>query len=141
MVQVQIPGKPVAQGRARAYVMGGKARLVDPEKSRDWKSYASGLMQDAMGDRAPLTGPVFLIVAAVWECPKGEAKKRALTERWRPKLPDLDNVIKCCQDAANGVLFVDDKQIVKVEAVKVQAKRGSPPMVVVTVSELEEEYK
>lgn len=42
---------------------------------------------------------------------------------WRPKRPDLDNLAKLVKDALNGVLWVDDAQIVKLDASKIYSKK------------------
>ena len=135
MITHEIPGKPVAQERGRIVRIGNRSTIKDPPKS--WKGYASLLMQQAMGRNKPLAGAVELIVIAMWACPKSQERKRSPREAcWRPKLPDLDNVIKCVQDAANGVMFIDDAQVCRIIATKRQAAQGEPPKVVVSVKEL-----
>tara|TARA_Y100001963_G_C6725144_1_gene421070 strand:+ start:857 stop:1303 length:447 start_codon:yes stop_codon:yes gene_type:complete len=42
---------------------------------------------------------------------------------WRAKRPDLDNLTKLVKDALNGVLWVDDSQIVKLDASKIYSKK------------------
>ena len=41
-----------------------------------------------------------------------------------PKKPDIDNLVKFVLDAANGVLFKDDSQVVRVLATKMYDDRG-----------------
>jgi hypothetical protein len=38
-IRFTIYGQPVAQGRARAVIVAGHARYLDPAKSRDYKQY------------------------------------------------------------------------------------------------------
>tara|TARA_R110002051_G_scaffold58024_1_gene107046 strand:+ start:12856 stop:13311 length:456 start_codon:yes stop_codon:yes gene_type:complete len=42
---------------------------------------------------------------------------------WRPKKPDLDNLTKLVKDACNGVLWVDDAQVVRLDASKIYSSR------------------
>jgi Holliday junction resolvase RusA-like endonuclease len=36
----------------------------------------------------------------------------------RPKKMDIDNVCKCVLDAMNGIVYVDDRQVVSLHATK-----------------------
>ena len=67
---------------------------------------------------SPLTGPValrlcvYLAVPSSWPAWKRQA---ALRGHVRPTgKPDLDNILKAAKDAMNGVLWVDDAQVVLV---------------------------
>lgn len=47
--------------------------------------------------------------------------------------PDIDNLVKFYLDAATGILYDDDKQIVKLDAVKLYAREGRTE---ITIEEL-----
>ena len=71
----------------------------------------------AMRGAAPLAGPVsvkigiFLAIPASWSKKK---KEMALVGEVLPtKKPDADNVTKACFDGMNGIVFIDDSQIVE----------------------------
>lgn len=137
-----IPGEPVAQGRPRAVRFGNSARLYDPGKSRSWKGAAQVHMQQAL-ERAKLApgcfvGPVELRVVAVWPCPKGRERKTQPAPRmWKASRPDADNVGKCLMDAANGLLWADDAQVVRLIVEKHVAAQGESPRVEVEVKRAE----
>jgi len=57
---------------------------------------------------------------------------------WHDARPDLDNLIKFVLDVCIGVLYEDDKQIVKITAEKVYARDGET-MFILTQLPLKEE--
>ncbi len=136
MITIRIPGEPVAQGRGRVAVIAGHARVYDPAKSRSWKGAAAVHMLEAMAGWPPLTGPVALGVQAVFSMPKSRwQRSRIRPAEWHCKRPDLDNVIKAVKDAAKGVLWLDDSQVVTISASKITGEQGQAPGLVITVTE------
>lgn len=113
-IRVVIPGDPVAQGRGRAIPTARGIRVKDPEKARAWKRSAAIYMRLAMRSRQPLDGPLRCEVLFVFM----RAKPRRL-RLWKSTKPDLDNLCKAAWDAANGVLWHDDGQVVEAHARKV----------------------
>lgn len=132
-VRIVIPGTPIAQGRGIAVRRGEHVRVVDPKRSRDWKAYAATYMQAAMceAEIEPMVGPVELRVTAWWAL-----KKAPRIAALRPKRPDADNVAKAVKDAASGVLWIDDAQVVRMLVEKWQAPQGEPARVEVVVQQL-----
>ena len=65
---------------------------------------------------------------------KGRALKRGLRPAsWRTSKPDADNVAKSTLDAANGVVFEDDSQVVRLIVEKINGAQGEPPGVHLSV--------
>lgn len=142
-VFVVIPGTPVAQGRPRVSVHGGRPIVRDPRKSRDWKATAQSHMLEQLGYASALDGPAFpsgpleLHILARWPCPQSDHRKREPTPaRWRDKRPDADNVGKAVKDAGSGVLWGDDSQVARLVVETITAAQGKPPAVVVKVRRL-----
>lgn len=138
---IRIPGEPVAQGRPRAAVVNGRARVFDPKKSRNWKATAREHMYAALAAadrRFPFPeGPVRVSILARFTCPKGDHRKTApAPERWRDKKPDAENVAKAVLDAATGVLWQDDAQVADLRVLTVTAAQGMAPEVVLEVEAL-----
>lgn len=137
MITITIPGEPVAQGRGRAVGFRRhdgtiSARIFDPGKSRNWKATAQAHMRDAVA--APFRDPVRVHVTAIFTCPRSEWRTRApRPRRWHAKRPDGDNVLKAVKDAANGVLWCDDAQVVIATVKKLIGAQGEAPRVVVRV--------
>lgn len=136
-ITATIPGEPVAQGRGRVAVIAGHARVYDPAKSRNWKATAQEHLRRAMeaSGYLPLRGPLALQVEAVFTMPASRhLRKGARPSEWHTKRPDLDNVLKSLKDAASGVVWLDDRQVVAVSASKRTGAQGEPPRVEVRVT-------
>lgn len=141
-VTFRIPGEPVAKGRPRATIRGGKPATYTPQKTQTWEARAAQHMAEAMRgalQTKPFAGAVEMTVVAVWLCPKTDHRKRAPTpRRRRPQGADADNVLKAVCDAGNGVLYVDDRQVVRATVEKWTAAQDEAPYVEVTIRELGE---
>lgn len=134
MIDVTIPGEPHAQMRHRVRKLGTFVQTYDAPQSRSWKAFASDLMQRAMAGRAPLEGNVELTIRAFWECPTSKHLKKGVRPRcWRQGRKDADNIAKAVQDAGNGVLWIDDRQVVRLHVEKIQAAQGEAPRTEIVV--------
>lgn len=136
MIHVVIPGPPFAQPRDRTRVVSRKrdgkpiAVHYDPREARDWKATARQHMLDVMGATPPISGPVEMIVFALFECPRSCWRKTKLVPR-QPYLgnKDWDNLGKPVSDAGNGVLFLDDRQVWNGQVIAVVGAQGEAPFV------------
>jgi len=140
-ITVVIPGEPVAQGRPRFSTFGGFPRAYDPKKSKDAKQSIRFFVADAMRKQntTALEGPIMLYAQFGIKLPVSQERKRTPRPRvWRTKKPDLDNLIKLIKDACSGVAFLDDNQVVKVSAEKIQCAQGEAPFTKIRFKELEE---
>lgn len=119
-----IPGHPKPQGRPRAHVHGKHARVHSP--TTQWREDVRYTLQkDWEGE--PLTVPVQLHLAFYFERPKSHyrtGKNAHLLKDSAPDYPmeqrrgDADNLAKGIMDAANGILYLDDAQVVTLAATK-----------------------
>lgn len=129
MIDLTIPGVPVAKGRPRATRTG---RMYTPQKTRD----AEADFRFAVRERrqSMLPGPLRVTLVFTMPIAKSWPKKEregALVGTYRPTgKPDLDNLIKLATDALNGVLWVDDSQIVEMTASKRYGAEPSTRIVV-----------
>ena len=110
-VSFTVPGKPKGKGRPRHTRDG---HTYTPEATVKYENLIAYCAAKAMGGRPPIEGPLCLAMIAYVEPPKSwPAKRRAMAlfglEVPTTK-PDGDNILKTV-DAANGLLFTDDKQI------------------------------
>ena len=133
-LQFTIPGPPVAQGRGRATVVAGRAKVYDPKKSRDWK-HTVGATALAAGAR-PIEGPVVVELTFIFARPVSTYRKKKPRGR-EPKMsaPDCDNLGKGVCDALNGVAYLDDRQVVGLAVTKWVGAQGEPARTVVVVRE------
>ena len=125
IVTFTVPGQPVAKGRARISTFGGHVRSYTPEKTRRYENQVSAYAAEAMRNVPPMGGPVEVVVDAHMLVPKSwSLKKRlaAIAGQIKPTTkPDLDNIVKAL-DGMNGIIVVDDSQIVKLTATKQYAE-------------------
>lgn len=116
MIEITIPGIPVGKGRPRAARRGKHITLYTPAKTVSYEGKVALAGQQAMAGLAPLLGPlvvtmgVYMPVPASWSKKKQQAALQGI--ELPAKKPDSDNVIKAVFDALNGVVWVDDVQVV-----------------------------
>lgn len=123
-IYMTIPGDPVAKGRARTatrHLKSGRTYVahITPEKTERYEARVAIFAQQAMAGRPAAQGAVVLSVRAYFPIPPSWSKKRQQAARegteFHTKKPDLDNVIKALKDGMNGVVWVDDCQVVALD--------------------------
>ena len=134
MIAFEIPGPPVGKGRPRAFRMGNSVRMHTPEKTASYESMVKLAAHRAMQGAAPMAFPVALSLVVLHAIPKSWSTRKqdaalAGTERPTTK-PDADNVAKAIADACNGIVWVDDAQVVELHVSK---RYSSAPGVMVEV--------
>lgn len=140
MIQFTIPGQPVAKARARVTMVGGFARAYTPKKTADYEAQVAAIAKRAMGTREPSARPIEVMLELRMEIPASWPKAKRLaasigTVR-ATKKPDADNVLKGVKDACNGIVWVDDSQVV---VITVRKLYHAEPCVVIAVREVEGE--
>ena len=149
--QFTVYDEPKPLGRARfARLPGGKVKTYTQRKDVDVRiNIREAFMRhpdviaDTYGDGdgfKPLTGPLRLTMTAWLPMPRNVPKKRRQTAL-PAKRPDLDNYIKQLKDALNKFAYLDDGQVVTIEARKRYAD-GAPdspktPRWEITLDEIE----
>lgn len=140
MIEFEFLGKPVGQGRPKFSTRGGFVRAIDPQKSRDYKSYVKAVVAEKISQIKgfqPMQGAICLKLIAVLAIPKSKPKKfreAALTGKVHPTVkPDIDNIYKIVTDAMQGIVYEDDKQIIDAALNK---RYGLQPRVVVQIYEV-----
>lgn len=114
-----------------------RQKWVDKRAKRyfEYKQVIAGSAATQFSDGQPTPAALALKMVFVMPIPASWSKKKrwdALDKAHMSK-PDLDNLIKGCTDALNGVVWQDDKQIIAVEATKVY---GFEPRIELYVTEL-----
>ena len=144
--RIKVPGRPMAQPRARAVSFNGKARVYQPNTAAASKALVIELAEKWLDDikhsdpelfeAIPFQGPVAVRIAAVYPCPKTQYRKRIETPaKWKDNGPDLDNVAKHYMDAlcASGLIVGDDRQVSSLQVLKIQAKQGVSPYTTIEI--------
>ena len=143
-VFICVPGEPIGKGRPRIGRRGSHAMMFTPQKTADYESKIRSEGEKVMiaYGRIALAGPLQIDLTITLGIPTSYSKKRAtacLEGREHPtKVPDWDNVAKAVCDALNGVVWVDDKQIV--DAV-VRKRYGEIPCIVAVITPLDLDRK
>lgn len=137
-VFICVPGDPVGKGRPRITTIGGFARTYTPKKTKDYEDGIRAEASLSMQGRSPLIGPVELSLQIFMPIPPSYSKKKALACRLQnvvpTKKPDLDNVLKAVCDAFNGIVWVDDTQVVDCHVTK---RFADEPCVICIVTPLD----
>ena len=139
MIEIRVPAIPIAQPRARATAIGGRARVYEPTKHPIAAFKASvRLAASCAFTGAPLQGP--LRVDCVFVFPRTNAqrwKTRPMPRLRHAKKPDRDNCDKAVLDALSGLMWVDDCQVCEGELQKWIASGDEQPHVLIRVTELD----
>ena len=117
MIDFRIAGIPVPQGSARARSDGaGHAFVVRENRSNlvAWRHSISDEARKAMALRPAYAGPVKVRLEFLLPKPKSRPKK----DKWPDRKPDLDKLARAALDGLTGVVYVDDAQVVALEARK-----------------------
>jgi Holliday junction resolvase RusA-like endonuclease len=111
-IYLTIPGDPHGKGRPRF----GKGRTYTDAKTVTYENLIGWTGQQAMGTQDPLEGPLCVTIDARFRPAASStriAREGMLSGAIPPaKQPDCDNIAKLCLDALNGVVWVDDAQVV-----------------------------
>lgn len=117
-----VPGQPVGKGRPRAAKRGSHIQLYTPEKTASYENLVATAAHGSMRGAEPIKGAchvdmdIRLMVPLSWSKKK---RQEALDGQLMPtKKPDADNVIKAIFDACNGIVWIDDVQVVQIMANK-----------------------
>ena len=112
IAHIHLEGVPVAKGRPR-FTRNG--RVYTPAKTAKYEKALAAKAQGEWRGR-PLPGPLKVSISVALPIPKSwSAKKRAQAVDggiWPTGKPDGDNFAKTVGDALNGIMWVDDSQIV-----------------------------
>ena len=122
MIKFTVPGNPVAKGRARSFIRNGKIGHYTPNKTMSYENLVKIMAAEAMDGLNPIDEAVLMNVGLYVQIPSSWAKKKQMQARngeVRPTTkPDCSNTVKGIEDALNGVVYLDDKQIVELSVKK-----------------------
>lgn len=116
-----VEGDAVGKGRPRVSTIAGRPRLYTPAKTVAWERIVADAAKAAMGSQEPSEHPMAVGIKIDVQIPQSWSKARrsaAEQNQVHPGKPDLDNVAKAVLDALNGIVYVDDKQVVRLTATK-----------------------
>lgn len=131
-----VDGNPVPKGRPRFARRGKFVSTYSPKTTVDYETLVSTSAKKAMGSSEPLETPLAAYIYITLPIPASYSKKRTaacLSGEERPtKRSDIDNYCKAIFDGMNGIVYVDDSQIVSLHSTK---RYGTVGMVEILVKE------
>jgi len=118
-----VPGTPVAKGRPKFARRGKFTTAYTPEKTATYETLVGWHAGGVMSGSKPHDGAVEVHMVANMPIPASTTKKirEAIVLGSYPHLkrPDMDNIGKAATDGMNGIVYLDDSQIVYMTARKV----------------------
>ena len=136
MVMYTVYGEPVGKGRPRFTRRGNFVSTYTPQKTKTYEDEIRMMAIAAMGSSEPLDTPVTVAIYIRVGIPASFSKQKrkdAIEGILKPtKKPDADDILKCFLDGMNGIVYLDDKQVVNLHITKVYAET---PAVEVMVKE------
>ena len=126
----QVSGK----GRPRFARKGTFVKTYTDAKTLTYEKSIQTYAKQAMGSTSPLIGAVAAYLHIGIPIPPSYSKTRqkaCIEGLERPtKKPDIDNIVKAVLDGMNGIVYLDDKQVVDLHLTKVySSKEGIDIMV------------
>lgn len=123
-----VEADPVGKGRPRAFRVGTGVRMHTPPKTKAYETTIAFAAKLAMRGQPLLSGPVSAVMTFSLPIPPSwshrKAQEASLGLTLPTVVPDLDNLVKAILDACNGVVFEDDKQVVRLCLTKRYAQAG-----------------
>ena len=122
MIEFFIPGLPIAKARPKFAVIKGVARAYTPAKTKTYENMVAIYGRKAIAE--PLNGPLVIELTFTLPIAASTSKKRAAELLNSPHIqkPDLTNLVKSVEDGLNGIAYIDDAQIWKINATKTYAE-------------------
>lgn len=117
MIQLTIPGKPIAKQRAKTIrnKYTGQVMSFTPKETVNYANLIKTIYINKYG-QYKLEGAIRQTIRAYYPIPKSTSKKKRILMIGgiiRPtKRPDYDNIEKICSDALESIAFDNDNQIV-----------------------------
>lgn len=129
-IDLVIPGAPVAKGRPRFSRRSG--RTFTPAKTAQAEETLAGRAMALLAgvEGLPLQGPLRLEATFTSVQPSSWSKKKRAETPAPTSRPDVDNLLKLATDALNGVVWVDDAQLVTIICRKVYGDTPSTRLIV-----------
>lgn len=138
MINITIPGQPVAKGRPRVSFM--TKRTYTPEKTVSYENLIKTVFSEKYPDHIPWDVPLAVNIILSMQIPSSWSKKKqesAINYNLLPVTkPDIDNCVKAICDALNGIAWRDDSVIVQLQVIKVYSIAPSTQIIALPLKDL-----
>tara|TARA_R110002126_G_scaffold175224_5_gene323878 strand:+ start:335 stop:727 length:393 start_codon:yes stop_codon:yes gene_type:complete len=118
MIEIVIPGVPIAKKRPRFANRGKFVTVYDPDKK---EQESIKILIKSLWKGKPLEKDVSIEIIFYMPIPKSWSKKKQQQLLENPHLvkPDVDNLLKLSLDCMNGIVYLDDRQIWNIKSTKI----------------------
>ena len=133
VVTFSVDGDPVPKGRPRFARRGQFVQTYTDSKTLEYETLVGFKARQAIGASEPLKGALIVFLYLRYAVPLSYSKKRkeaCLSGQEYPKRIDIDNCYKSITDAMNGIVYLDDSQIVEAHITKVYHEQGGANVMV-----------
>ena len=113
IITFTISGTAVPKARPRAAKIGNRAVMYTPAKTRQFENYVK-LVAAQHAPEELLTSALGVQLDFFLERPKS----LPLKIRYHTKKPDIDNLCKSVLDALEGIIYVNDAQVICLQVTK-----------------------
>jgi Holliday junction resolvase RusA-like endonuclease len=138
-VTFTVAGRPQQRGSKRAMkAKSGKVLMIDAHKSSGpGMDAVAHRAAEAMNGRPLLQGPLKLWALFTFKRPKAHYRKNGTVLRddapcYHGSTPDADKLLRALGDAMTGVVYGDDRQLAKVEAIKTYTESSEGVEIIVS---------
>ena len=118
IITFTISGTAIPKARPRTTKRGNRAIMYTPAKTKEFENYVK-LVAAQHAPKELLTGPLDVELEFNLQRPKSLPKKI----QHHTKKPDIDNLAKSVLDALEGIIYVNDAQVI---ALRVYKEYGTP---------------
>jgi len=133
-IHFQVEGDPKGKGRPRFSRVGNFTKVYTDKQTLSYEAMIAFFAKQAMGVTDLLETPVSVFLYVRLPVPQSYSKKRreaCLSGTEKPcKKPDIDNIAKTYLDAMNGVIFVDDTQVLGLHVKKLYSDKAGVDVMV-----------
>lgn len=143
MIKFFVPGKAASAGSKSAFkTKTGKVVVTAASKfTKPWMDSVKWFAMKEVGKMCLLEGPVYLCIKFIMTRPQGHYGTGRNTGRLKESAPiyptvqpDLHKMVRAVEDALTGIIWKDDKQVVKSSIEKVY---GDKPRAEILIETLE----
>ena len=128
MFTIVIPSNPIPKGSIRAFIGKTTGRaIVVADRRKQLRQWEATIAEHASRhcNGGPHSGMVCVSMIFIFKRPKSHFGSGRNAERMKPlapcghmQRPDVDKLVRAVLDGLTGVAFVDDSQVVMIEARK-----------------------
>jgi Holliday junction resolvase RusA-like endonuclease len=118
---------------ARAGAMGKRRFTPQKQAAHMYVIQQTAIAKMQLDGASIIEGPVQAIIRVSYPYPSSWSNRKKADTKWKVSRPDCDNLAKIILDALNGIVWVDDAQVVELN---VQKQYGLNAETLVTIQEL-----